>query len=191
MNPIVESAELTAAEYLEIEREAETKAEFRRGQRVEMVGATASHVLITGNLHFWLRTFLLNQPAGCVFTSDMRLRVTPDLYTYPDVIFVKSEPEYEGGRQDVLLNPQVVIEVLSPSTESYDRGEKFEYYTHLDSLTHYVLVAQDRPRVEWFTRQDADRWLWQQTQGLDGTAAITELGWQIPLADIYAKVLAG
>jgi len=146
---------LTPEEYLEIERRAERKSEYYKGEMFAMAGASRKHGLIVTNLVAELRQQLKKKPCQ-VYSADMRLRVVPTgLYTYPDVIVVWGAAEFADDQQDTLLNPTVVIEVLPKSTEDYDRGRKFEHYRTLPSLTDYLAVAQDRPHVEHSYRQDS------------------------------------
>jgi Uma2 family endonuclease len=130
------------------------------------------------------------KPQPCeVYPSDMRVRVSATgLYTYPDVVVVCGEPRLEDDEQDTLLNPSLIIEVLSPSTESYDRGKKFEHYRTLESLVEYLLVAQDEPRVEQFVRQPGGTWLFTATSGRDAVVHLPSLGCSLALAEIYDKV---
>jgi len=180
---------LTPEQYLEIERAAERKSEYHAGQMFLMAGATEAHVLITTNLGIALGVRLRDSPCR-TYTTDLRLKVSEaGLYTYPDVMVACGGAQFEDGRRDVLLNPTVIIEVLSPSTEAYDRGNKFEFYRKLDSLQEYVLVAQDRYYVEHFIRQaDGEPWLRTEQSGLTAMLELPAIGCQVPLAEIYHKV---
>ena len=145
---------LTPEEYLAKERKALNKSEYRDGRIYAMPGASREHNLITGNafaeLHFQMRNRVCE-----VYPSDMRVKVSAaGLYTYPDVIVVCDEPHFDDSYFDMLLNPTVLIEVLSPSTAAYDRGEKFRRYQYLDSLCEYVLISQDSVCVEHYLRQE-------------------------------------
>ena len=122
-------------------------------------------------------------------TNDLRIKVTrAGLYTYPDVAVVCGKPEFEDRDEDTLLNPTVLIEVLSPSTEAYDRGAKFEFYRMLESLSDYLLISQSKPIIEHFTRQPEDRWLLSTYKGLEAVAPISSIGCELRLADVYDKV---
>jgi Uma2 family endonuclease len=119
----------------------------------------------------------------------MRVKVSPSgPYTYPDVTVVCGEPQFEDAELDTLLNPSVLIDVLSESTEDYDRGTKFEHYRQIASLTDYVLIAQDKHHVEHFTRQPDNRWLLWETNNLEDTVQISSIQCELHLADVYAKV---
>ncbi|MCA9242203.1 MAG: Uma2 family endonuclease, partial [Planctomycetales bacterium] len=157
---------LTAEEYLAIERASETKHEFYRGEMFAMAGASHAHVRINTNLIFLLMDRLREQDCE-VYGSDMRVKVdVTGLYTYPDLSVTCDSPRFEDESFDILLNPQLIIEVLSPSTEAYDRGKKFEHYQRIESLREYVLVSQEEPTVTRFTRSDDSRWTVEIVQGL-------------------------
>jgi Uma2 family endonuclease len=179
---------LTAEEYLTLERAALDKSEYLDGQMVAMPGGSYRHSLITINLILAIRRHL--QRPYKVLSSDMRVLVpATGLYTYADVVVLRGEPTLSDKYRDNLTNPAVIIEVLSPSTESYDRGRKFRHYQALDSLREYVLVSQDRPKVEQFSRQD-DREHWLLTVVTDPVGSITlpSIGCQVAMSDIYDQV---
>jgi Uma2 family endonuclease len=146
---------ITPEEYLLCERKAEFRSEFFRGEMFAMAGASANHNLIVLNAGSLLREQLKKKPCR-VYPSDLKLRIEETgLYTYPDLSVVCGEPQLESDAGDVLLNPVVLVEVLSDSTEAYDRGKKFEHYRTIPSLKHYVLIAQDRHSIDCFTRSVA------------------------------------
>jgi len=177
----------TPVEYLALERAAERKHELIDGRIVAMAGASRNHSLVASPLIRLLGNQLDGQPCE-VHGGDLRVRVAEGgLYTYPDVAVVCDEPRFDDAQRDTLLNPTVLFEVLSPATEAYDRGERFARYRQLPSLKEYVLVAQDRPRIERFAR-DGEDWI---LTAFDGPAAAVELastGCELRLADVYAKV---
>ncbi|HVR07312.1 MAG TPA: Uma2 family endonuclease [Thermoanaerobaculia bacterium] len=180
---------LTAEEYLALERVALEKSEYLDGQMVAMPGGTYRHSLISVNLIQAIGRHL--QRPYKVLNSDMRVLVpATGLYTYPDVVVIRGEPTLSDQHRDNLTNPAVIIEVLSPSTESYDRGRKFRHYQTLDSLREYLLISQDRPKVEHFLRED-DRERWRPTVVTDLAASITlpSIGCQLELSEIYDGVL--
>jgi Uma2 family endonuclease len=180
---------LTAEEYLAIERAAEYKSEFFAGEMFAMAGASEAHILITHNVAGELRTLLKKRPCR-IYPNDMRVKVSDTgLYTYPDVAVVCGERHFEDGHHDTLLNPTLIVEVLSPSTEAYDRGDKFAQYRRLESLREYVLIAQDRPRIERYTRQaEGDQWLLTEVSGLQGSVPFVSIGCELALAEVYDKV---
>jgi Uma2 family endonuclease len=180
---------LTEQEYLAIERAAETKSEFFAGEMFAMAGASLVHNLIAANVARELGNQLKQSPCR-VLAADMRVKVSETgLYTYPDVLVVCDEPQLEDQHLDTLLNPTLIIEVLSPSTAAYDRGEKFKQFRRLESLRAYILIAQDRPHVERYVRQpDSEQWLLTEFGDLQGRVALESVGVDLALADIYAKV---
>ena len=179
---------ITAADYLALERQAETKSEYWNGGIYAMSGASRNHNRITINLGAMLHARLRGKPCE-PFVSDMRVKVSPTgLYTYPDVSVVCGEPHFEDDQLDTLLNPKVIIEVLSESTEKYDRGDKFAYYQTLDSLTDYLLVAQNQPYIEHFQRQADGSWRYSAVQGLETEIVIATIGCVLPLAEVYERV---
>ncbi len=179
---------VTPDEYLEIERQAKHKSEYRSGQMFAMAGASREHNLVAGNIAGELRNRLKSRPCE-TYPSDMRVLVkATGLYTYPDVSVVCGEPQFADQRGDVLINPLVLVEVLSPSTEAYDRGAKFALYQQLESLQEYVLVSQETPRVERYVRQPDGRWLYEQNAGLEAVLTLETLGIALPLTEIYERV---
>ena len=178
---------LTPEQYLEIERKAEYKSEYFQGETFVMAGGSPSHNQLGPNLIGELRP----QTRGrCrLYSSDMRIRVpATGLYTYADVIAVCGKPQLEDDHRDVLLNPVLIVEVLSPSTESYDRGRKFEHYRSIETLQQYLLLSQDRVHMELFTRQPSGPWMLTDATGPDQTVELTSIGCRISLADVYEDV---
>jgi Uma2 family endonuclease len=181
---------LTPEQYLEIERAAEFKSEYYNGRMYAMSGASYKHVRITGNFAYRLRNCLEKRPCA-VLTSDLRLRVAPGgLYTYPDLV-VCGEPKFADNQADTLLNPLLIVEVLSPSTEAYDRGFKFAQYRTLEPLQEYALVSQQEPRVEVFRRQSGGEWLLSESVGLDAVCRFDSVDCAVALAEVYDKVTFG
>jgi Uma2 family endonuclease len=179
---------LTEEQYLQIERLAKTKSEFHDGQMFAMSGGSLNHSLIAADMIALLRS---RKPAGCrVFTSDLQIKVAATgLLTYPDCGIFCGEPQFAGDRQDVILNPVLIVEVLSPSTEAYDRGKKFESYRCIPSFREYLIVHQDSRHVEHYSRHDDGGWLLREYIGADASVTIDRLGIRIPLADLYASTL--
>lgn len=184
----VPKTRLTSEEYLALERCAEYKNEFFKGEMFAMVGASRKHNLITFNIGGELRKQLQNRSCEA-YISDMRVKVDPTgLYTYPDVVVVCGEPQFEDQELDTLLNPTVLIEVLSESTEAYDRGRKFEHYRNLDSLSNYLLIAQDKPHVEHYTRQPDNQWLLSETTDENDAVSIASIDCTLQLREVYDKI---
>jgi Uma2 family endonuclease len=177
----------TTEEYLARERMAEAKSEYLDGEVLAMAGASRAHNLITGNVFGELRQQLRGRPCEA-YTADLRVRVRQTgLYTYPDVAVACGDIQFEDDQVDTLLNPVVVIEVLSPKTEAYDRGEKFAHYRRLDSLQEYLLVAQDKVRVERYVRR-GEEWVFTELSALDDVLRIDAIECDVRLSDIYERV---
>jgi Uma2 family endonuclease len=176
----------TIEQYAVMEENAPYKSEFIAGRIYAMSGGTPSHSLIAGNIILELGNKL--KGGSCkVYTSDLRVGIMPlDIETYPDVTIVCGEPHVNPFDKNSIINPTVIFEVLSPSTERYDRGEKWEHYQRLDSLQEYVLVSQHKPKVEHYVRQDNGSWVFTSTDGLD--AAVTVHGASLSLAEVYDKI---
>jgi Uma2 family endonuclease len=179
---------ISPQEYLEIERAAETKSEYHDGLMFAMSGGLLAHSLISVRLIAALVTELHGK--GCeVGNSDLRVRISPEgPFVYPDVSVYCGEPELTEDYKDTLLNPVVVIEVLSKSSEAYDRGHKFAAYRRLASLREYVLVSQTEPRIEIFSKDDQDRWMYTESVGMDSICQLPGIGCEISLARIYERI---
>ena len=179
---------LTPEQYLELDRASEFRNEYFNGRMYAMSGGTFIHALVIANLTGELRSGLKTRP--CMVTgSDVRVRVAPaGLYTYPDVVVVCGEAKYVDGRRDTVLNPVLLIEVLSPSTEAYDRGFKSAQYRTIESLQEYALVSQAEPRIEVFCRQPEGTWLLSESVGLDASCRFESVDVTVALRDVYDKV---
>lgn len=178
---------LTPEEYLACERQAPLKSEYRDGALLAMAGASREHNRINTNLVRELSTQLKNSPCD-VFAQDMKTRTAPTKYAYPDVIVVCGEPEFLDEEEDVVTNPTVIFEILSPNTESYDRGDKFADYQQRASLQEYVLVAQDKVSVEHYTRQASGLWLYQRLTRREDALTLSSVSAAVPLDEIYYRV---
>jgi len=182
---------LTQEEYLTIERKADFKSEFYAGEMFAMAGASERHNMIVTNINGELRQQLKGRRCRN-YSNDMRVQVeTTGLYTYPDVVAICGEPVFLDNHSDTLLNPTVIIEVLSPSTEAYDRGAKSWHYRQLSSLSEYMLVAQDRFHIEHYIRQTDGQWLLSESVRLDEVIHLPSLGCNLAMAEIYDKVEMG
>jgi Uma2 family endonuclease len=180
----------TVAEYLRRERDSLDKHEYRDGEILLMAGGTADHSLIVANVIGELRSRLKGKPCH-VYDSNLRIRIPRTvLYTYPDasVICGPREPDPNDPSGETMTNPRLIVEVLSPSTEAYDRGEKFDRYRQLDSLQEYVLVSAATARIESFVRQDGGAWLFTPFSGLGAAAQLRCLEVALPLAETYAGI---
>jgi Uma2 family endonuclease len=175
----------TPEEYHARERRAEFKSEYFRGEIFAMAGASYDHTLIKDNLAREIGNQLKNGPCR-VLTSDMRVKVeAAGLYTYPDIAVVCDDPKFEDAEFDTLLNPRVIIEVLSNSTERYDRGAKFRHYRNLASFQEYLLVAQHEPVIERYVRQGDDSWVLSTFMGIDAALAFQSIPVTVSLGDVY------
>jgi Uma2 family endonuclease len=182
---------LTPAEYLAHERQADTKSEYYNGALLAMASASRSHNLIVANMTGELRAQLRGRACE-VYPADMRVKVSETgLYTYPDVVVVCGEPAFEDEHVDTLLNPTLIVEVLSPSTEAYDRGEKFAQYRKLASLHEYLMIAQDRFRIEHYVRQGKGQWLLTEASDLGDTVHLPSIGCDLQLSEAYDRVTIG
>lgn len=181
---------LTPAEYLAFERtQHDARHEYLNGQVTAMGGASEAHNLIVWNVLASLHGQMRGRPCRA-YGSDMRVKVPASgLYTYPDIVALCGEPEFEDDEFDTLLNPSVIIEVLSPSTEAYNRGAKFAHYRSIESLQTYVLIAQDAPHIELFERQPDGRWLLSEAKGLDASMSLTAVDCDLDLAAVYERVI--
>ena len=178
---------LTPEEYLAFERKATMKHEYLNGQIVAMSGASFAHNFITANTANQLYNQLIDSECQ-VATSDMRVKATQiESYFYPDIVVVCGEPRAEDDTFDTLLNPTVIVEVLSPSTETYDRVEKFEHYQHIASLKDYILISQDKVHIEHYCRQGSG-WLQTEFQGLEAVLPLLSIGCELRLQDVYRRV---
>lgn len=192
-SPIINTVE----QYLDLERSSEQRHEYLDGQIYAMAGESQEHGTICTNLGGQLYNQLRGKPCQ-VFSKDMKVRSGPTptlrhaakgLYSYPDLVVVCGELEFHDGYRDVLLNPAIIIEVLSTTTEAFDRGEKWaRYQTWLPSLSDYVLVSQAAPMIEHFQRQPDDRWLYASVKGLAANLYLSSIDCPLMLADVYDRI---
>jgi Uma2 family endonuclease len=179
---------LTPAEYLAIERNAEFKSEYLNGEMFAMAGASPAHNAVKDNLIIQLGGRLWGGPCRS-YSSDQRVKVSrTGLYTYPDIVIICGTPEFDDADPNTLLNPRVIIEVLSDATAGYDHGPKFRHYQRIESFQEYVLVAQDEPAVERLVRQPDGNWLSTMITGLDSELALATVPAKVSMADVYAGV---
>lgn len=178
---------LTEEEYLRVERAAEFKSEFVAGEVFAMSGGSLRHSELAANFITALRPKLLGHCR--VYTSDLRVRIksTGD-YVYPDISVVCGKPELHPDSDDILINPWLIVEVLSPATENYDRGKKFDLYRRIPSLSEYVLCHQDCVRLEIFTRRADESWIYRDIAGLASTINFASVACEIFISDIYSGI---
>lgn len=187
MSSIAARTYLTPEEYIAAERKATLKSEYLSGEIVAMSGASNEHNLITMNTANGLYNQVTER--GCrVYASDMRVGIGAGVsYFYPDIAVTCDRPRFEDDVLDILTNPQVIVAVLSESTESYDRGEKFAHYRQLESLQEYILISQDQVRVEHYLRQD-EQWLLSEFRALADVLPLVSIGAELSLNQIYRFV---
>ncbi len=202
MATLAAQTRLTPEEYIAFERKALPDGEIIRyeyinGELIAMAGASRAHNLITGNIFGELRTQLRNSRCE-TYANDMRVSTpTTTSYFYPDVVVVCEEPRFEDDVFDILLNPIILVEVLSPSTEVYDRREKFAHYRQLPSLQEYVLVAQDKVLVEHYRRQEnqgnasirQQDWIFTDFREREESLPLTSIQCELPLQEIYERII--
>ena len=181
---------VSVSEYLRREAKATDRHEYHDGEVLVMSGCSVSHGRINRNLTTALTVRLGTGPCEA-FDSSMRVAIrSSGRYVYPDATIICGTVEFdpEDDNQMTILNPRVIFEVLSPSTEGYDRGEKFEHYQHSPTVEEYVLIAQDRTRVDSILRQPDGSWNWVAAGGLEAVARVRCVGLDLPLAELYARV---
>ncbi len=180
---------ITETQYLAMERASETKSEYFDGEVFAMAGTSRRHGILAGNAFAALHPQVRQQRCD-IFQNDMRVKVAATgLYTYPDVVVACGGGQYEDTDVDTLLNPTIIIEVLSKSTMAYDRGEKFQQYRKLPSLGDYILVSQDRRLIEHYSRQPDGRWLLSEYSELSDVIELPSIGCHLALRDVYDQVI--
>ena len=180
---------ITEAEYLELERAGTSKHEYFAGDIFAMTGASEQHNLIASNVVATLHRQLRGRSCR-IYPSDMRLKIAQTgLNTYPDITIVCGSPQFtDPAKRDTLLNPIVIIEILSPSTERYDRGMKFQHYRTIASLQEYILIAQDEQHIERYTRNEPNQWILTEASEPDTILPISSISATLALADVYEQV---
>ena len=180
---------VTPEEYLAFERKAEYKNEYVNGEIFAMTGASRKHNLIVANISGELRQQLKGKPCE-VYPGEMRVKApAAHSYVYPDVVAVCGDPQFEDDFFDTLLNPTLVVEVLSKSTESYNRLAKSAYYRTIDSLAEYLLIAQEEYRVEQYVRQADGRWLLSDVRELESVIDLKSVECSLALSDLYDRIV--
>jgi Uma2 family endonuclease len=179
---------MTSTEYLRRERSSDGRHEYFRGEVFAMAGGSLRHSQITTNVLGELRNQLKGQDCAPQ-NGDLRIKCPTGLYTYPDTSVICGAAEFDDELRDTVLNPVVIIEVLSKSTEAYDRGKKFEHYRTIPSLREYVLISQEEPLVQRFLRNENDSWtLLPSVSELSSSVALRSIGIELPLSEIYDRV---
>ncbi|CAN5515435.1 Uma2 family endonuclease [soil metagenome] len=179
----------TLEEYLELDHDSEEKIEFWDGHIFTLAGASNNHDKIQGNSYFALRSKLYGKPCR-VFLSEMRVKV-PEYspYRYPDLSALCGEATFEKlGKQEMLVNPSLILEILSDSTADFDRGFKFTYYKSIESFTEYILIAQDRPHITQYIKQSDNSWLQHEFNSLEDKFYLASLDCELELSEVYQDV---
>jgi Uma2 family endonuclease len=183
-----QKAMLTPDQYLAVERQAEYRSEYFRGEMFAMAGGTREHSLIKSNLVASLNVLLKGNPCT-VYDSDLRVLIAATgLYTYPDASVACEPLKYADDRRDTYLNPTLISEVLSEGSEAYDRGKKFDHYRTIDSLREYLIISQDCPKVERFARNSDNTWTLTVKSGLNEALDLISIKGKLSLADLYDKL---
>ncbi len=178
---------MSVADYLSQERDSQSKHEWIEGELREMVGASTNHNLLCWNIAGILHRLLAGTDF-VAFPSDMKVRIPDRAYYYPDVTIAPFPPRLEDDSQDTLLNPLVVFEVLSPSTEAIDRGEKLRNYSGISSLTDYLLVSQDEVRIDHYHRESENGWNLRMLTSLEDTVTLAEPSCELSLSEVYTRI---
>ncbi len=182
------SKTLSRRDYLSLERKAEFKSEFIDGDVFAMAGASREHNLIAANIVRTLGNQLIDSPCH-VYPGDLKVRIERmDAYTYPDIAIACEPEHFEDDHRDVLLNPLALMEILSESTEAYDRGVKFAHYQFIQSFIEYILISQVSPRVERFVRQNDGTWIYSIYGAMGDIVPVGSVNCELPVSEIYRKI---
>ncbi|MFM9264482.1 Uma2 family endonuclease [Tychonema sp. BBK16] len=179
----------TLEEYQQLEKTAEFRSEYRDGEILQMTGGTINHNRITGNIYAFLKYALRGKNAEA-FMNDLRLWIPRHRRgTYPDVMIISGQPVFTEGRKDEILNPVLIVEVLSNSTEDFDRENKFRFYRSIPEFREYILVDQYEFLVEQYIKNESGQWLFQEYEAENSTVSFASVGVQMSMSDIYEAVL--
>ena len=179
---------ITPEEYLALDRQAEVKSEYYAGQIIAFAGASKRHNLIVANVLAGIHRQLVDRPCN-VYPSDMRVRISKTgMYAYPDIVVTCGEEQFADENSDILLNPIVLIEVLSESTANYDRGDKFDQYRRIESLREYILVSQEAYRADQYVRQNDTQWLLTEFHRAEDVIRLSSINCELALKELYAKL---
>jgi Uma2 family endonuclease len=184
----VQTRRYTPEEYLELEEKADYKSEYRDGEIVPMTGGTTNHNELSLNLASTLKLSLKHKDYK-VYMGDVRLWIPRyQLYTYPDIMVIQGQPIYERKVKTTITNPQVIVEVLSKSTQNYDQGDKFTYYRSIPTLREYVLIDQVQFRVMQYAKTDTENWILTETEGETSTLSFSAIAFDLSFSDLYEGV---
>jgi Uma2 family endonuclease len=178
----------TPEEYLELEEKAEFRSEYRDGEIVQMTGGTTNHNKISGNLYAHLK-FALRRQKYEIYIADVRLWIPKyRQHTYPDIMLIQGEPVYTGTSTTTVMNPSLIVEVLSKSTKNYDQGDKFLYYRSIPEFQEYILIDQYQYHVMQYAKAAENQWSFTEIEGESATLSLSTVDFEITLADLYEKV---
>lgn len=178
----------TPEEYLKLEEKADFKNEYINGKIVAMTGGTPNYNEMAGNFYTLLKLFL-RQKDYKVFMTDLRLWIPQyNVYTYPDIMLIKGKPILQENRNDTVVNPLLIVEILSKSTKNYNQGDKFDYYRSIPNFTEYILVDQYRYYVQQFAKAEDGRWWLSEYKSQQESLSLVSIDYEIKLSDIYEEI---
>ena len=178
----------TPEEYLALEEQSEIRNEYHDGEIIPTTGGTVNHNKISGNFYAYFKFAKKGQPYD-VFMADVRLWIPENnRYTYPDVLIISGEVDYYENRKDTIINPTVIIEVLSQSTEVYDKGDQFKFYRSIPSFQEYIMINQYQYEVEQYVKTDHGKWLVTYLESVESVLSLNSVEFDIPLSDLYEGV---
>lgn len=189
MSALPQRRKISISDYLVMERVSPVKHEYFNGEISQMAGASEEHAIISANITISIGSQLKDRPCK-TYTSDMRVHIpATGLFTYPDVtVTCEKSVMLDDSYLDTLLNPTLIVEVLSPSTEAFDKGDKFDHYRSIESFREYVLVWQDKRRVSRYTKSDKNSWILTDFIGDEALIELSSIGCALSMADIYSKI---
>jgi Uma2 family endonuclease len=188
MQTPVKKRQYTIDEYLAIDKQSQSKNEYVDGEILAMTGGTTNHNLIAGNFYIYLRVNMRGKKTA-IFINDVRLWIARyQVYTYPDVMVMQNTPVYEGDNKTTVINPVLIVEVLSKSTKNYDQGDKFDFYRSIPDLQEYIMIDQYKYFVKQFTKNSQNQWVLTDYESIDDILQLSSINLSVPLQNIYEEV---
>lgn len=188
MQTPVKKRQYTIDEYLAIDNQSQSKNEYVDGEILAMTGGTTNHNLIAGNFYIYLRVNMRGKKTA-IFINDVRLWIARyQVYTYPDVMVIQNTPVYEGDSKTTVINPVLIVEVLSKSTKNYDQGDKFDFYRSIPDLQEYIMIDQYKYFVKQFTKNSQNQWVLTDYESIDDILQLSSINLSVPLQNIYEEV---
>lgn len=188
MQTPVKKRQYTIDEYLAIDKQSQSKNEYVDGEILAMTGGTTNHNLIAGNFYIYLRVNMRGKKTA-IFINDVRLWIARyQVYTYPDVMVIQNTPVYEGDSKTTVINPVLIVEVLSKSTKNYDQGDKFDFYRSIPDLQEYIMIDQYKYFVKQFTKNSQNQWVLTDHESIDDILQLSSINLSVPLQNIYEEV---